>query len=157
MSLHLQRLQIHSPLADGRSRSWYSGWAKNKYYPKKVWEADRLCFKKSRKCEVGGALSPISEIEAWCTNRCISGLSSKLCTDWTQNDWDMTISRKSKMAAKIQDGRQNFKIDNIGASGIPSLSLKFGINLTQNDWDMAIWRKSKMTENPKWPQKFSNE
>ena len=34
---------------------------------------------------------------------------------------------------KIQDGRQNVKIDSVGASGIPSLSLKFGINLTQND------------------------
>ena len=50
----------------------------------------------------------------------------------------MAIRRKSKMAPKIQDGRQNFKIDNIGASGIPSLSLKFGINLTQDDRDMVI-------------------
>ena len=37
---------------------------------------------------------------------------------------------KSKMATKIQDGHQCFKIDSIGASGILSLSLKFGINLT---------------------------
>ena len=59
----------------------------------------------------------------------------------------MAITRKFKIASKIQDGRQNSNLNFSVLSHLwplPGLSLKFGTNQTQNDWNMSNSRKSKI-------------